>query len=104
MEDLRFCNEFMNKQQHNQTPHKHDEGSRTEDDFSLKYSGDEGINCVPICSISLRFIWTSVSYSILFFLVSLADDLPLADVCRRLSAENRNRNQNNKNLPAAPPE
>lgn len=74
MEDLRFCNEFMNKQQQSQVPQKEEEGSMQEDDFCLKYSGDE------------------------------ADDLPLVDVCRRLSAENRNRNQNSKNTPAATPE
>jgi len=42
MEDLRFCNEFMTKQQHSQTPQKHDD-SMQDDDFCLKYSGDEGI-------------------------------------------------------------
>ena len=42
MEDLRFCNEFMTKQQHSQTPQKQDE-SMQDDDFCLKYSGDEGI-------------------------------------------------------------
>nr|CAH0113201.1 unnamed protein product [Daphnia galeata] len=73
MEDLRFCNEFMTKQQHSQTPQKQDE-SMLDDDFCLKYSGDE------------------------------ADDLPLVDVCRRLSAENRNRTQNKKYPPADPPE
>lgn len=42
MEDLRFCNEFMSKQQQNQLPQKQEENSLQEDDFCLKYSGDEG--------------------------------------------------------------
>ena len=45
-------------------------------------------------------------FSFFFFccFVLIVDDLPLADVCRRLSAENRNRNQLNKNSSMAPPE
>lgn len=39
MEDLRFCNEFMSKQQ-GQTPQN--DGNNADDDFSLKLSGDEG--------------------------------------------------------------
>jgi hypothetical protein len=105
MEDLRFCNEFMSKQQHSQTPQKLDD-SMQDDDFCLKYSGDEGIFKTAFYFIFLFFFWF---HSIVLLFVQIytdiiADDLPLVDVCRRLSAENRNRNLNSKNQPADPPE
>ena len=121
MEDLRFCNEFMTKQQHSQTPQKQDE-SMLDDDFCLKYSGDEGITksvcfflfCFFFDLISVSFWFLLFGFFICFFFLLLlfvyiytniiADDLPLVDVCRRLSAENRNRTQNNKYPPADPPE
>jgi hypothetical protein len=114
MEDLRFCNEFMSKQQHSQTPQKLDD-SMQDDDFCLKYSGDEGIFKTAFYFIFLFFFWFhSIGFIIWFFSFFLlfvqiytdiiADDLPLVDVCRRLSAENRNRNLNSKNQPADPPE
>lgn len=54
MEDLRFCNEFMNKQQQSQVPQKEEEGSMQEDDFCLKYSGDEGKNYSELSLISFN--------------------------------------------------
>ena len=66
MEDLRFCNEFMTKQQHSQTPQKQDE-SMLDDDFCLKYSGDEGITksvCFLFCFVCF------FQFDFCFFLVS----------------------------------
>lgn len=47
MEDLRFCNEFMSKQQQPSSGNKMMEDSANEDDFNLKLSGDEGEDTVP---------------------------------------------------------
>ena len=73
MEDLRFCNEFMTKQQHSQTPQKQDE-SMQDDDFCLKYSGDEGITKSVFFFFVFFFDFISVSFIwvfIWFFFPSL---------------------------------
>jgi hypothetical protein len=77
MEDLRFCNEFMSKQQHSQTPQKLDD-SMQDDDFCLKYSGDEGIFKTAFYFLFLllflvSFYW--VYHLVFFFLFVICANL-----------------------------